>query len=155
MQSKMERDDISKRTRTTPTRSPPGVKVIAVLLVIVSLRILTSDVTLDGFADSWRSSLGADPVLAILRLATAGAGITAATGLWSAKRWAFWSYLAWLPLYVGIVLMAEVRVEPVGWKVVVGIATVLVIPAGAVAYLYKRTRQPETSGALNGGLTLQ
>jgi len=127
------------------------VRVIAVLLVIVSLRILTSDATLDGFVDSWRSSWSADPVLAIVRLATAGAGITAATGLWSAKRWAFWSYLTWLPLYVGIVLMAEVRVEPASWKVVAGIAAVLVIPAGAVAYLHKRTKQSETSGVKRSG----
>ena len=146
MQNKMERGDSSKRTGTTPTRSPTGVKVIAAVLVIVSLKILISDVTLDGFVDSWRASWSADPVLAILRLATAGAGITAAIGLWSARRWAFWSCLAWLPLYIAIVLMVEVRVEPVGWKVVVGTAVALVFPAGALAYLHRRTQQAGTSG---------
>jgi hypothetical protein len=121
-------------------RPPAGVKVIAALLVIVSLKILASDVTFDGFVDSWRSSVSAEPVLAIFRLATAGAGITAATGLWSAKPWAFWSYLAWLSLFVGLVLTGEVRVEPIGWKAVVGSAAVLVLPVGALAYLYRRIR---------------
>jgi hypothetical protein len=108
-----------------------------VLLVLVSIRVLLSEVTGDGFTDSWAASLGSDPLLAILKLAVVCVGIAVAAGLWSANRWAFWGYLSWMLLYFGAALVREIRVEPTIWKLAVGVALVSVLPLLGAAYLYK------------------
>ncbi|HEX9699847.1 MAG TPA: hypothetical protein VGD06_10345 [Acidobacteriota bacterium] len=117
-----------------PTRMP----IFTALLGYLSLRLLYSDVTGDGFVDSWATSLGSDAFLAILKLATVGVGIAAAVGLWSAKRWAFWSYLAWVPCYIGVALVSDSRVESVVWKLAVGVAPVVILTGLGAVYLYKR-----------------
>jgi hypothetical protein len=130
----MSRDNVD----TAPP--PTAVRVIAVLLVVVSLELLSPEVTQGGRVESWIASLGADPVLGFLELATSCAGIVTAIGLWSAKRWALGTYLMWLVLYLGVVLIADSRIEPVVWKRIAGAAAAFLIPVGVAAYLHRRLR---------------
>ena len=135
----MEPSTVIKGVAPGPTHPQRGIRIIAALLVYVSFRVLYSEVTGDGFTDSWVTSLRSDVVLAVFKLATVCVGIVVAVGLFSAKRWAFWSYIIWMPLYVGTALVADSRVEQVAWKVALGGAIVLILPVFGAAYLYKKT----------------
>ena len=134
----MEPSDAERRHSAAPPRSPWGGRIIAALLVYLSFRVLFSEVTDNGFTDSWATSLSSDPILAILKLATVCVGSAVALGVWSTKRWAFWSYLIWVPFYVGVALVGASRVESVIWKLAIGVAPVSILAVFGAAYLYKK-----------------
>jgi len=129
-----------------PGAVPKGLIVVATLLVVVSVRALFSEVTDDGFFDSWVTFLLSKPILAILTLALAGAGIATAIGLWNARVSALRAYVIWLVAYAAFAFVRDSRVEPVLWKLVLGVAFGLIVPVFVGAYLattYMRLRERE------------
>lgn len=123
------------KSNVIPAGTARNLKIFAALLAIASIALLFSEVTDDGFTDSWATSFRSDATLAFITLLAACTGGVVAVGLWSAKRWALSIYLIWALLYVAASWVSDSRVEPTAWKVVRGTAPTLIFSGIGALYL--------------------
>ena len=124
-------------TENVARDTPKGMIVIATLLSVVSIDSLFPETMDDGLVVAWTALLSSEPVLATLTLATICAGVITAVGLWSAQRWALWSYLIWFGIFFGFTVASDSKVEPVLWKALIGALLFATLPGIGAVYLFR------------------
>lgn len=118
-----------------PLPAQRGPKVVAVVLILISLLKVLGDPTDVGLVNSWIEAFQSDAILAMLRYASAVAGIGTGMGLLSGKRWWVWLYVVWFALLLAALVVAQARVEPDVLKVIAVAGLASILPVGGFIYL--------------------
>ncbi len=105
--------------------------VVAVLLGLLSLAWLR--VALKSIDEDW--------LVAVFAFASAALGGVTAIGLFHRRRWFFRAYIARVVLHVAASTVVDARVEPVLWKVLVGVVFIALVPVAVAFYLASVARR--------------
>ena len=131
----MARDSIHATGQQPPARD---VRAFALLVGFLSIYLLLSKRTSDGFFDSWTTSFSTDPVLSGLTLLCACGGILAAKQLWNARPLSFVTYIAWAILYLAVFLIGDARQQPDTSKLLAGSIPAWIVTVSGAIFVRRR-----------------